>query len=36
MKTSKIEHGFQTGFQQPKTDLPKNGVNIPNIKQVLL
>ena len=29
MKASKAENQFQTGFQQPKIDLPKNGINIP-------
>jgi len=24
MKASKTENQFETGFQQPKTDLPKN------------
>jgi len=29
MKARKTENRFQTGFQQPKTGWPKNGINIP-------
>jgi len=29
MKVSKTENWFKTGFQQPKTGLPKNCFNIP-------
>ena len=31
MKVTKTEIRFKTGFQQPKTGLPKKtGINIPN------
>jgi len=39
MKVSKTENRFKTGFQQPKSSLPKKGCNIPNnlthIKHIL-
>jgi len=34
MKVSKTENRFKTGFQQPKTGLPKTGFNIPTLRQL--
>jgi len=28
MKANETENRFETGFQHPKTDLPKNGISI--------
>ena len=33
MKAGKTENQFETGFQQPKTGLPKNGINISTINR---
>jgi len=35
MKTSRTKNRFETGFQQPKTGLAKNGLNIPSCLLVL-
>jgi len=36
MNANKIENRFETDFQQPKTGLPKTGVDIPNGNNTLL
>src|SRR6218665_1211685 len=33
MKVSKTKNRFKTGFQQPKTDFPKNPVSNPKTRQ---
>ena len=30
MKASETENRFEASFQQPKSSLPKNGINIPS------